>query len=513
MEKINFEKRWEAKHPIYRLEAVLRAYIDYSKIPACECRNMLMSIKNTITTTYFDKNEMTSAPKIGLMIIKNRKMVRIFIKKATEICNELVKISRSINKTDLLKTTNSDLIKLYNKYTKFFSGLFGYYNLSRPDYLINVEKEIRKTITEKESDIEKQKELFSKLTSSSKNSLLVFHEIEQLNFFNAILKSARHQPIKNIKTIINKDKSLQKTLQALIKKYAWISTQENNPPFSQNDYINKAKEFSPLGIKNIQQKITELKNKPKKLLLEKTKIIKKYNFSQYLLNLMESVADLTELRLNIRLWWTESSFYSRKLFGGLNNRLGFGDKKYGDFYYSEFFLKQEIKNLFSKKISIPESEKQVLNRIKQSLLLMRDKKIYLFIGDKADKIEKEYIVNEDFSQVKEIKGDIANTGFIRGKAWVISPSVINQVEKARIMPKGRILIAAMTRPQFIEGIIKSIAIVTDEGGITCHAAIVSRESRKPCVVGTKIATKVIKDGDFIEVDTNKGIIKIIRRAE
>jgi len=511
MKKINFEKRWEAKHPLYRLEAVLKAYINYSKIPACECKNMLMSTRNTTATVYFDKDEMANAPKIGLMVIKNRKTIRKFVKDATKICNKLVKLSKSIEKTSLTQETDGGLIKLYGKYIKFFSGLFGYYNLSRPDYLINIEKEINGVIIKKESDMERQRELFSKLTSPLKNSLLMFHEIEQLNFFIAILKSKRYHSIKNLKATIDNNETLKRTLNGLVNKYAWISTQENNPPLDQNDYANKAKEFLALGIESIEQKIIELKNKPKRLLLEKRALIKKFNFSKSLVDLTESVADLAELRLNIRLWWTESSFYSSGLFRELNNRLGFDNKKYGNFYYTEFLLEEEIENLLNKKLII--SNEQILSRIKRSLLLMEDKKISLFIGEKADKIENKYIVNEDFSLVKEIRGNIANKGFVRGRAWVISPSVVNQMEKARLMKKGHILIAAMTRPQFIEAISKSTAIVTDEGGITCHAAIVSRELGKPCIIGTKIATKVIKDEDFIEVDANNGIIKIIKRAK
>jgi len=56
------------------------------------------------------------------------------------------------------------------------------------------------------------------------------------------------------------------------------------------------------------------------------------------------------------------------------------------------------------------------------------------------------------------------------------------------------------------------AIITDEGGITCHAAIVSRELGIPCIIGTKIATKVLKDGDIVEVDAGKGVVKIIKRT-
>ena len=57
---------------------------------------------------------------------------------------------------------------------------------------------------------------------------------------------------------------------------------------------------------------------------------------------------------------------------------------------------------------------------------------------------------------------------------------------------------------------KAAAFVTDAGGILSHAAITAREMKKPCVIGTQIATKVFKDGDFIEVDANKGIVRKIK---
>lgn len=77
--------------------------------------------------------------------------------------------------------------------------------------------------------------------------------------------------------------------------------------------------------------------------------------------------------------------------------------------------------------------------------------------------------------------------------------------------EGDILVTFMTTPVFVPAMEKAAAIVTDEGGILCHAAIVSRELGIPCVIGTKIATKVLKDGDFVEVDANRGIIKIIEK--
>ena len=76
-----------------------------------------------------------------------------------------------------------------------------------------------------------------------------------------------------------------------------------------------------------------------------------------------------------------------------------------------------------------------------------------------------------------------------------------------------ILVARMTFPEYFPAMNKARAFITDEGGITCHAAIVAREMNKPCIIGTKIATKVLKDGDLVEVDADKGVVRILRRAK
>ena len=65
----------------------------------------------------------------------------------------------------------------------------------------------------------------------------------------------------------------------------------------------------------------------------------------------------------------------------------------------------------------------------------------------------------------------------------------------------------MTRPEFMPILNKAAAIITDEGGLTCHAAIVSRELDIPCIVGTKVATQILKDSDRVEVDSERGIVR------
>jgi len=68
----------------------------------------------------------------------------------------------------------------------------------------------------------------------------------------------------------------------------------------------------------------------------------------------------------------------------------------------------------------------------------------------------------------------------------------------------------MTMPKYLPAMKRASAFITDEGGITCHAAIISREMKKPCIIGTKIATQILIDGVLVEVDADKGIVRIIK---
>jgi phosphohistidine swiveling domain-containing protein len=110
-------------------------------------------------------------------------------------------------------------------------------------------------------------------------------------------------------------------------------------------------------------------------------------------------------------------------------------------------------------------------------------------------------------EVNELKGEIGSRGKVRGKVQII----LSTKEFGKFKD-GNILVAPMTRPEYVPLMRKAAAIITDEGGITCHAAIVSRELGIPCIIGTKVATKILKDGDLVEVDAEKGIVKILKKA-
>ena len=102
-------------------------------------------------------------------------------------------------------------------------------------------------------------------------------------------------------------------------------------------------------------------------------------------------------------------------------------------------------------------------------------------------------------------GIAASPGVASGKA-----KLVRKRSDYKHIQDGAILVAEMTRPELVYGLGKVAAIVTDVGGMLCHAAIVAREKEIPCVVGTKDATKVLKNRMLIEVDGTRGLVRPAR---
>lgn len=111
---------------------------------------------------------------------------------------------------------------------------------------------------------------------------------------------------------------------------------------------------------------------------------------------------------------------------------------------------------------------------------------------------------ESLKGIKEIKGIVAQKGKFKGKVYLVK-----DFKNLKNVKKGMVLVAPQTRPQFNKFIKQAGAIITDEGGLLCHASMLARELKIPCIVGTKIATKVFKTGNMVEIDSKKGLIRII----
>ena len=170
-----------------------------------------------------------------------------------------------------------------------------------------------------------------------------------------------------------------------------------------------------------------------------------------------------------------------------------------------YLLPEELDNLLTEKIELPGS---LINQRRQLFLArIKPTKIKLIYGHPVKLALAQYRATNIDPNIRQFKGIVAAKG--------PRPSVIGRVKFLRSpqdsakMIMGDILVAELTSPDYIMAIKRAGAIITDAGGLTSHAAVVSRELNIPCLVNTKFATKLLKDGDLVEINVEYGVIKKI----
>lgn len=198
-------------------------------------------------------------------------------------------------------------------------------------------------------------------------------------------------------------------------------------------------------------------------------------------------------------------------------------KSYYPIVYAKLFM-PSLKELFKKNnILIAYIEYATLREIlsgnfssiKERKKQLKTGKEFVFFSDGRN--EQVFIVNASenvFDHAPQrngnsIKGQSGYKGKVKGKVVILNSLKLPAIKNFK---QGNILVAVSTNPSLLPIIHKAAAIVTDEGGITSHAAIIARELKKPCIIGTNNATKTFKDGDIVEVDATKGVIRKVSQS-
>ncbi len=149
--------------------------------------------------------------------------------------------------------------------------------------------------------------------------------------------------------------------------------------------------------------------------------------------------------------------------------------------------------------------KELKKRSKYHVAVFEVGSVKVFTGNEAKKELKKIGFFRKHEGADQIYGTCASTGTAIGPVRVVF-----KTEDLAKLKEGDVLVTSMTRPELVPGMKKASAIVTDEGGLTCHAAILSREMGKPCVVGCINATKLLKDGEIVEVRASHGVVRKVK---
>ncbi len=384
-----------------------------------------------------------------------------------------------IGKLDLKKLSDKELIELFIEFKEIGFDRFSSSSIIDGFALgtdIIIADKIKEILEEKEMD-DKFPEIFSVLSAPVHQSFINVAEIDLLKIA-LLVKSGKGE----------------KEMKDYVKKYFWSRNNYFDAFVLEEDFfLKEIKETIDSG-RDINEEIEKIKGTPERNKVAKEKLIKKLELDPYLVTLLTISEDFTfwqDERKRATYW---NANYMFMLAEEIGKRFGFSLDE------MKFISMDEISNFLEKVVG----KSEVKERVKECVTYWDDDGVEVITNIEKIRDLKELILgNQDHSGIKEINGLCASVGKVVGRVKICKSAT--EVGKVK---KGDILVAIMTRPDYVVGMKKAAAIVTEEGGVTSHAAIVSRELGIPCVIGTKIATKVLKDGDLVEVDADRGIVRL-----
>ena len=416
------------------------------------------------TDFYQDQAELTQqASIVSAQIEKDPSISKAIVEKMYSYSNFLVRSSELISKFELNKCANDSLKHLFELYCdilEHFSATL-WMPFAFEVYLTDKIKDKLKVQfpNAKDSEID---DYFQKITVVSKDSDPYLQQKNSLKL--AVLK------------LIDEDISVD--LNSQHTEFAWMGGDISllTTPWDREFFVNQVE-----AAEKPLDKYLSLKE-------NRARSIREYKeFINELPNNLINDAELLQEFMYLRAYRIDSFKKSNLMIKTLIMEIA----KRNDISSEDitYFTREDVLKLFTDG-TVPTD----IDKRKEYFKILVDGEKRYYSSNKPEEEEAE--------KVELLTGKIAcGGGVISGPAKIIkSKSDMHKFNN------GDILISSMTTPDIAPIMSMASAIVTDEGGILCHAAIVSREYGIPCIIGTKLATKIFKDGDLIRVDAKNGTV-------
>jgi len=412
------------------------------------------------------------------------------------------KIGKEVEVMNLKSLSKKELLRIYERFLQkyiLFWGNGGAIHESMNVYLQN--KIIRLLSGYKP-------EIITKLTFPTKPSFLQNLKIKEIRLAKHILeKKSIKKVFKKTSRIVILNKKLVKRHPVLYKKFAllqkdycWIlNNYTRSKVVNVNFFIREIRELLK-QTKWQKKNLEKMKRESVNPVIQKKKLIKDLKLSKEMrvfLSLLDWVTHSHDLRKRLIM---KNIYPIDKILKEIAKQSNL------DVFDLKHLTPEEIKLAFSfKKVK---RLSQISKQRRKRVVFYRERGQKLFISSDSKIVQKYYHwLIKTPNIFKSLQGTIASAGQ-KVKGLVKTCLSVNDIWKVK---KGNVLVASNTTPDYLPAIKKACAILTEKGGLTTHAAIVSRELRIPCLVGIPNVAEILKDGDLVEVDANKGIIKILKR--
>lgn len=482
--RLTYEFSWGERHSVMTTEMWILSYIHYRSVLANENQHVFMYVKDGHVQTFTPVEELPAAFEAGQMMLKSD-FLDHYLQESQVVRNNYEKLYTKVHKLELSTLSNVQLANLLREYQKLFEHVYALFKITQPEYPETAAQRLRELLQQR-LPIDQVEAAFITLTTPTEMDMMKQEEIDayKLSLQPAVTES---------------------DIRTYAEQYPWFFFNTYNRQ-TISDFLQA--KFTDLGKVPVTQRQAFI-DRARHSLAEQQK-----KHADWLITL-DHDPDITYLsslfgklandRLELKRWWTGGEYLFLPLFEEIVRRLNVS--------LDDFFMGYRIQEIYQ---ALEEgkllSSETISQRKRLYACILEGEEFRFLEGEKAQQLYDEYItapqaVSPDKHQ---LRGTIANTGVAKGIARIIRVEDLQELmNDMNRFQEGEIIVTTMTQPAVVSLARKAAAIVTNEGGITSHAAILAREFGIPCLVGTKTATGLIQDGDLIEVNGSEGVVKIL----
>lgn len=409
-------------------------------------------------------------------------------------------MKKNIFLSDLKPKTGSDLMKLYEEFIKRQSELYSWgVSVVVLDFqgFSFVENNLKKILEEKLPARERPK-CYALFTQPAKFSFSQEQDLALLKLMARYYSPRWKRAVLagNLEALRLSYPKFIKDLENHAKRYAWVYYVYAGPAYTAQNYYEFIKNYLSKNIR-LAARLQEILTAKLQVAAAKSKYLNRLKLTPFERHILLLAGQMIWAKPRRKDYQSRIYYYAEKLQREIGRRLDLSLAQVRSL--PPEMLKQALLTgvscahyanaVFKAHLCIPKDDGVVTVKIGQSALKFKAKNLP---------------TETNLPARAEFKGQTAYGGKARGVV-----KILNKAEEIGKMNDGDILVSVATTPAIVPAMKKAAAILTDEGGLTCHASIVSRELKIPCVVGLKNITLYLKDGDRVSVDAAKGVVKKI----
>ena len=476
--KGRLEFAWSECHPIISAENWLSSNLSHAHIPGNESRNGLVIIEQGTVTTYLFTDELPLAKEAGKCLCEESGFQTYLQRSQTN------RASWAKLFTEWKAETRRDpatLLIYYRRYQSLFDDTYALYKISQPEYSEAAAEALRACLSKTGLTPEEQQSAFFDLIETERPDII--HE-EEL----ALLHLSRSPEISTDELLRHGE------------RFPWLFQSTIHKDLALKFLELRLQELQSLPLSSRFSRIAEIDNRFEAIRRRKSELLDTFS-SPEIVHLSRALSELAIDRLLLKGWWAGVEFLFLDLFQAIAEQ--------ADSSVATLFLGyrcQDIEALLSHGVKV--SLKDTGERTECTMIVLSGGELGFLQGKHALSVKNRLFPPDEDPQSDTVQGTVAQVGMVQGRIRRIYVEGLETLMKdIELFQEGEILLTTMTQPTMMVLARRAAAIVTNEGGITSHAAVIARELGLPCVVGTKNATDVFQTGDLVEVDAFLGRVR------